>query len=276
MNEENNVVETIESENLFEDSESPSEESVDETATDAVDETIDSNESNDLNESNEPTEPTEEVEDNPFLKVKFNGEELSFDEETSRTLAQKGLNYDRFYAPLERLARLNGMDVGDYIAKLNDTQVQFEVSKEMDNLRNDPKYEGVSDEVLEEIAHNHVVENIGKQDRSYEEQRQGEADAEQARVQRDIDMFMEEYPEFKNKGPEALDKKVFDYVKKGYTLLEAYNKWSREQTNAKKPQIEAKQKSAIQNEENRKRSLGNTTNAGNADADDFLSGFLNG
>lgn len=249
------TIESQDSENLFEDFESDS--------TPAEAEETETSES-----------VTEEPVTNPFeLKIKYNGEEQVLDEETARTLAQKGMNYDRFYEPIERLARMNNMSVGDYLNRLNDTQVQYEVSKEVQNLRNNPKYENVSDEVLEEIANSHVMENIGLQDRRFEEQQRGIADAEQAKVQRDIDLFMEEYPEFKNKGPEALDPKVFDYVKQGYTLLEAYNKWSRQQVN---PQDVAKQKTSKLNEENKKRSLGNTTNAGSTEADDFLKGFLEG
>jgi len=248
-------IDAVEEENIFDDFEAE-----EDTPVESVEE-----------ESSEPAE----VADNPFgLNIKFNGEEMTLNEEEARTLAQKGMNYDRFYEPIERLARMNGMSVGDYLNRLNETQIQYEVAKEVENLRNNPKYEGVSDEVLEEIANTRVMENVNLQDRNYEEQLKGEADAQQAKVQRDIDLFFEEYPEFKNKGPEALDPKVYDYVKKGYTLLEAYNKWSREQVNS--PRTQAKEKVSKLNEENKKRSLGNTTNAGSTDADDFLNGFLNG
>lgn len=264
---------------------------VQETTPEEVGEiTIESNDSENLFDDYEPEEstPTESVEEsseqeveetphNPFeLNIKFNGEEMTLSEDEARTLAQKGMNYDRFYEPIERLARMNGMSVGDYLNRLNQTQIQYEVSKEVENLKNNPKYEGVSDEVLEEIANKNVMENVNLQDKNYEEQIKGEADAQQAKVQRDIDLFFEEYPEFKNKGPEALDPKVYDYIKKGYTLLEAYNKWSREQSRINKPQNDAKEKVSKLNEENKKRSLGNTTNAGSGEIDDFLSGFLNG
>lgn len=224
------------------------------------------------------TQETETNVENPFsLNVKYNGEDRSLNEEEARTFAQKGMNYDRIYEPLQRLARMNGLgSVGEYLNMLNDTQVTFEVSKEMENLRNNPRYEGVSDEVLEEIATAKVNENIGNQDRLFEEQQRGEADAEQARVQRDIEIFMNEYPEFRDKGPDALDQRVFDYVKQGYTLLEAYNKYAREEAEKNRPTEEAKEKVSKQNEENKKRSLGSTTNAGNVESDDFLSGFFNG
>lgn len=260
------VIEADDNENLFDDFEVEEDTPVDTTEEESEQETTE--------ETEEMFEETPQQEENPFLKIKFNGEEMSLNEDDARTLAQKGMNYDRFYEPIERLARMNGMSVGDYLNKLNETQVQYEVSKEMELLRENPKYDGVSDEVLEEIANNHVLESIGQRDKNYQDEMQGIADAEQEKVQRDIDLFFEEYPEFKNKNPDEIDPKVYDYVKKGYTLLEAYNKWAREQVN--KPQELAKQKVSKLNEENKKKSLGNTTNAGSTDADDFLNGFLNG
>ena len=224
--------------------------------------------------SEESNEVAPEEPNSSFLNVKFNGEEMGLSEDEARTLAQKGMNYDRFYEPIERLARLNGLSVGEYLNRLNDTQVQYEVSKTIEELKQNPKYEGVSDEVLEEIANSRVQEQIGQQDHQFQQEQQGIADAEQARVKREVDMFLREYPEFKNQGPEALDPKVYDYVKQGYTLLEAYNKFSKEQANSAEAQ--AKQKTSKLNEENKKKSLGNTTSAGNVESDDFLSGFLNG
>ncbi len=223
----------------------------------------------------ETTEETEIVETvNPFeLKIKFNGEERTLSEDEARTLAQKGMNYDRFYEPLERLARMNNMSVGDYVNQLNDTQVQYEVSKEMDSLREDPKYADLDDEVLEEIATSRVTKNIGERDREYADHNRQIADEEQARVQRDIEHFFEEYPEYRDKGPDSLDPKVYEFVQQGYTLLEAYNKFQR--MNVQKSQAEAKARVSKLNEDNKKKSLGNTTNAGKVENDDFLNGFLN-
>ena len=236
----------------------------------------------------EPTsEATEETEENigetggqtapeeipAFLNIKFNGEEKGLTEDEARTLAQKGMNYDRFYEPIERLARLNNMSVGDYVNQLNETQEHYEVSKEMDNLREDPKYTDLPDDVLEEIAQSRVKEVLNQKEREYAEQAQKEADASNERYQREIDMFFNEYPEFKTKGPDSLDPKVFEYVQKGYTLLEAYNKFQRDSVNQSQANMRAQ---AIQkNEDNRKKSLGNISNAGNVDSDPFLAGLDN-
>ena len=249
------------SEELAELSGEPSEPQKAEEPTENVEETVET-----IEETAEPASPFE-------LKVKFNGEERTLSEEEARTLAQKGMNYDRFYEPIERLARMNGMSVGDYVNQLNDTQVRYEVEKEIETLREDPKYSNVSDEVLEEIANSHVKETMGQRDQYYADQSKQQADAEQARVQREVDLFMQEYPEFKDKGPDSLDPKVFEFVKQGYTLLEAYGKFLR--MNSQKSQMEAKAKVAKLNEENKKKSLGSTTNAGKVESDDFLSGFFN-
>lgn len=231
-------------------------------------------ETEEVEETEEQTEETPETAEEPYgLKIKFNGEERTLTEEEARTLSQKGLNYDRFYEPLERLARMNNMSVGDYINQLNDTQVQYEVEKEKDNLRNDPKYENVDEEILDEIAQSRVNKLMGERDTLYATQAQQQADAEQERAQREIEHFFEEYPEFREKGPESLDPQVFEFVKQGYTLLESYNKFQR--MNAQKSQAESKAKISKLNEENKKKSLGNTTNAGKVETDDFLSGFLN-
>ena len=211
------------------------------------------------------TPETEEVQEEPksFLKVKYNGEEQDLNEEDARTFAQKGMNYDKIYSPLEKLAKKNGMQVGEYLNQLEATQRQYEISQEVDKLRQDEKYADLSDEILEEIANSRIDQII-----TQEAQNEAEAiNQDQLQVQREVDMFLKEYPEFQNKGPDSLDPKVYDYVKQGYTLLEAYNKFSRENP---------KEKAQRQNEENKKRSLGNTTNAGKVDSDDFLSGFLNG
>lgn len=235
------------------------------------DETEEENLFDDVEETPE-TQETEEVHEEPkaFLRVKYNGEDRDLNEDDARTYVQKGMNYDKVYEvykPIEQLARMNNMSVSDYVNQLNNTQYQYEVSLEVDRLRQDPKYGDVSDEVLEELAGNRVAENQNLQYRQEEENQRAQEDAQQEIIKRDVDLFLKEYPQFAGEGQKNLDNKVFDYVREGYTLLEAYEKFQRESTQAKV---------AKQNEDNRRRSLGNTTNASKVETDDFLKGFLNG
>ena len=64
------------------------------------------------------TPETEEVQEEPeewSLDVKYNGEEKKLNKEEATTYAQKGMNYDKIYNPLEKLAKKNGMQVGEYL-----------------------------------------------------------------------------------------------------------------------------------------------------------------
>lgn len=232
-------------------------------------------------EEETPQPEAEALPEEPFLKVTYDKQERGLTRDEAKDFAEKGMNYDRMrdkynglYGQLERLANLNSMSVDDYLSRLNDTQFDYMVNKEFKKLRDD--YPNDSDEVLQEIAQRRINESLTRREQTIAQREQGEADAQQAFIQQQIDKFMDEYPEFRNQGPEALDPKVFEYARRGYTLLEAYNKWSREQAELSRPAEEAKAKISAKNEENRKKSLGNTTNAGKVESDDFLNGFLNG
>lgn len=269
------VINELDSEEGFFDDYEPTSEELSETTEESVEEPVEESTEESAEETTtvEETE-SEETQADPYeLDVKFNGEERMLSKDEARVLAQKGLNYDRFYEPLERLAKMNNMSVGDYINQLNDTQIQYEVEKEKETLRSDPKYEDLSDEILEEIAQGRVKDFVGQRDQYYAEQTQKEAEAQRETAQREIEHFFEEYPEYRDKGPESLDPKVFEFVGQGYTLLEAYNKFQR--MNAQKSQAEAKAKVSNLNEANKKKSLGNTTNAGSTGSDNFLDGFFN-
>ena len=243
---------------MFEESNQIQEENVFSDATEEEENLFEDEEN--TNESSEEEVKEEEI-PKYSLKVKYNNEEKELNEEDARMYAQKGMNYDKIYEPLEKLARANNMQVGEYLNQLNATQHEFEVSKEVERLRGDSKYADLSDEILQEIANSRITENYNQQAQT---QQENENIALEKEFARQVDMFKREYPDIE---PNDVDEEVFNLVRQGYTLLEAYNKWDR---------TSAKQKAIRQNEENKKRSLGNTTNAKKVETDDFLSGFLNG
>lgn len=243
---------------MFEESNQIQEENVFDDVT-AEEENLFEDEEN-TNESSEEEVKEEEI-PKYSLKVKYNNEEKELNEDDARMYAQKGMNYDKIYEPLEKLARANNMQVGEYLNQLNATQHEFEVSKEVEKLRGDSKYADLSDEILQEIANSRITENYNQQAQT---QQENENIALEKEFARQVDMFKREYPDIE---PNDVDEEVFNLVRQGYTLLEAYNKWDR---------TSSKQKAIRQNEENKKRSLGNTTNAKKVETDDFLSGFLNG
>ena len=251
LSQEQQTVETTDEENLFDDLASE-DMPVEEPET---------------NEQNEP--------DEPFLTIQYDKQEYGLSRNEAKDLAEKGKNYDRMrekynnlYDNINRLASMNNMSVDDYLNRLDSTQTDYMVNLEFDKLKE--AHPNDSDEVLQEIAQRRVMESMAKNRQLAQEAKEREVSAQQQAVQREVDKFLSEYPEFKLKSPEELDPMVFEYVKGGYTLLEAYNKWMA--GNANKDVEKANQLNA----ENKKRSLGNTTNAGKVETDDFLKGFLNG
>lgn len=226
-------------------------------------------------ETETPDESVEQAPEEPFLRIKYDKEELGLTREEAIDLAEKGKNYDRLRdrynalnEPLEQLARLYDMDVPSFLNSLSESQTRFEVSKELQSLRE--MYPNADEEVLTELATKRVGDRTSLQERRYAEEQTKAQDAQEAEIKRQLGLFRQEYP---NLEPDKLDREVYDYVKQGYTLLEAYNKWARGVEAKNKPAMESKLRAEQLNESNRAKSLGNTTNAGSMDIDDFLAGW---
>ena len=210
------------------------------------------------------------AEEEPFLKIQYDKQEYGLTRDEAKELAQKGKNYDRMmdkynnlHSQLEQLASMNNMSVDDYLGSLNNVQFDYMVDAELEHLKE--QYPNDSDEALREIAEARVNNNLNLREQSIAEQTQNEADEREQRVQQEVDKFLNEYPEFRSKTADDIDPQVYELVRNGYTLLEAYNKWSRENSEARASRL---------NEENKRRSLGSTSNAGRVESDDFLNGFL--
>lgn len=209
----------------------------------------------------EKTEPTQ-VE--PFLDIVYNKETKNLSKEEARTLAQKGMNYDHLkerYAPIEELARLNGMDVQTFIKSLNDTQMQFELEKEMNSLKQ--QFPDTNEEVLKELAQSRAQGRVATQKAQFQSEQQAKVNAVDAQVHRDLEMFKQEFPDvdFTN-----LPDEVMSNVRNGLPLVSAYYKYLRVQ-DANKQKIDQ------QNKVNQSKALGNTSNAGGGEKDAFLSGL---
>ena len=219
--------------------------------------------------------PTQDNE--PFLNIRYNKEDIGLSKEEAIELAQKGKNYDRvnerytaLNSKLERLARLNGNSIDEYLEKLNEAQIVMEEDAEYESLSE--KYPNTDEEVLRMLAHQNVANAMGVRENEYNAQLKEQSDAQEAEIQRQVENFKREYPDVT---PENMPQEVIDDINSGnYTLLEAYNKWAIREMRKDQPAIEAKQKAEKLNEENKKKSLGSTTNASGIEAtDDFFSGL---
>ena len=210
------------------------------------------------------TKPEETQTPESFLDITYNKETKSLSKEEAKTLAQKGMNYDKMlerYAPIEELARLNGMDVSTFINSLNETQRQFELEKELQSLKQ--QFPDTDETVLKELAQSRAEGRVAKQIEEFKAKQNEQVNAQEQQVLRDLELFKKEFPDVDYTN---LPDEVYSNVKNGLPLLSAYYKYLRN-----KETVESKVGKI--NEANKQKSLGSTTNAGSGTHDAFLEGF---
>ena len=266
LNQEEGLFDDYEAEDMpVEAEESQAEESTEEPDRETVEES-----------AQKPQEETQEAEE-PFLNIKYDKQEYGLTKEEAKDLAEKGKNYERLFekystlnSNIERIARMNNMDINTFLQELGNSTRNVEISKEVDALQS--AYPDTDIAVLEELATKRVDERLNLQEQSFVNEQNMVANQQDQEIRRQLNLFRQEYP---NLAPDKLDAKVYDYVKSGYTLLEAYNKWARSEGEKQKSVEDKKSKVSQLNEENKKKSLGSTSNVEGIEVDDFLEGFLN-
>lgn len=224
--------------------------------------------------SNKPTETNKDSQvassqDQPFLNIKYNKEDVGLSKEEAIEFAQKGKNYDHLKekydllnTEMDNLARANGMSVQDYIRNLRDVQNAFELNREVEALKE--QYPNSPDELLQEVAQSHLRENANV----LSKQKENEVNAKRQEINRQLDVFIKMYP---NVDPQKLDKSVYEKMNEGFTLSEAYSMFKETERQGQLAKKQSLEKIEKQNQENKKKSLGNTTNNGVDEKDEFLS-----
>lgn len=225
-------------------------------------------------------EEAEESAEEPFMVIRYNKEDRPLNRDQTKELAQKGMNYDAMQQAMQerydalnrdilRLAQMNNMDVPQYLKSLEDMQVNYAVSRELQVLKE--QYPETDETVLKELANNRVADRLLKNQSQQAQNRQIEADKQRNEIRRQLEMFERKYP-----GVDAqnLDQKVYDLMKEGYTLLEAYNEFKEEQTKADQTSQDQQKKIEKLNRKNQKKKLGNLNNTDSIMEDDFMAGFL--
>lgn len=221
--------------------------------------------------------PAEEAKtEEPFLSIKYDKQDVGLTREEAIDLAEKGKNYERLrdkYNTLnDRLSALssrNGMSNDDFLKSLEEVQMEHEINLELNEIKK--AYPDADPNLLKELARNRAEAKRMQVVQTAQKEQQEQADAQTLEIKRQLNLFRQEYP---NLEPDKLDKKVYDYVKNGYTLLEAYSKWARTEGAKSKPADDTKAKISQINEENKKRSLGNISNTGDVEGEnDFFKAF---
>jgi hypothetical protein len=217
-------------------------------------------------------EPQEEQAEqtSPFLKVKYNKEEMELDEATARELAQKGLNYDKTMERLqalesdprlsfiENLAKQHDMTPQEYIEAVNQQQEQQRID--------DLVQQGISEELAQEMLEN----------RKFREQFEAEkrTKADEAKKNSEFNEFFDYFRQANdrdfNAQSDEIPQSVWDATEKGVPLKFAYME---HQNNHFKTQLQTLK----QNESNKQKApiTSVTAHGGNPieSEDDFLAGF---
>lgn len=245
------------------------------------DDESDVNDSDDLfNDEDTPSEAGETAAEpqaetpEPFLNIRYNKEDLALSREEAIELAQKGKNYDKVLgnyndlnSKVERLAKMNGMDVASYLNKLDETQQKFEIDKEVRELKK--QYPGSDEKLLEELARRSVSER--SQQMAMKEDAPAQGDQSLKDIERQAQALEKYYP---GVDIAKLDDEVLDYMADGLSMLEAYSLWKGRQAAAQAEEMAKRESILKRNEENRKKSYGSTDTTGSVNVDDFLKGFL--
>jgi hypothetical protein len=220
-------------------------------------------------ETSQEQPPTEE-QSNPFLKVKYNKEEMDLDEDRARELAQMGLNYPKLQerlqalesdprlAFIESLAKQHDMSPQEYMEAVKQQQEQARIQ--------DLVEQGISEELAQEMLENRKFRE------QYENERKSKAEEE--RKNAEFKDFFDHYRQVNGKDfntqTDEIPKAVWEMVESGVPLKFAY--MSHENNNLRNQLTTLKQ-----NESNaRKAPVSSVTaHGGNKieSEDDFLAGF---
>jgi hypothetical protein len=222
-------------------------------------------------ESAEPSRETEQAEPtSPFLKVKYNKEEMELDEERARELAQKGLNYDKVQERLqalesdprlgfiEQLANQYGMTPQEYMQAVQQQQEQAR----LDEL--------VQQNIPEEYARE-MLENRKFRDQIETERR---TKAEEEKKNAEFNDFFQYFQQANgrdfNAQQDEIPKDVWEANANGVPLRFAYMQHQNQQLTQQLQTLK-------QNESNAKKApIRSVTNHGSTEVeseDDFLAGF---
>jgi hypothetical protein len=188
----------------------------------------------------EPTENTIPTEQppvtEPFLKVKYNKEEVELDREKTAELAQKGMNYEKAIERAREEAKQESYQAArdSYIAEQGMEWMGKPIKTEAEYAQAQKEkeiYDSLAEQKLPEEVINELIE--GKRDRQERLTEKQQAQKESDKQKEFLD-FVTEFPDVK---PEQIPSEVWQLKKdKSLSLTDAY---IRHEHNQLKSQVEA-------------------------------------
>ena len=237
---------------------------------------VEENEGTEETEADQPTET--EVRNEDTFSLKYMGEEKSFTREEVVPLAQKGMDYDRVKGQLEeaRNSLKEYEQIKGDLAKRNDQLYWLEELAKEQNQTLDDLIEVTQAQVMSRKTGQNieVCKGIVKNQRLERELKARESKLnattdQNEKIKSDIDAFMKAYPELAA-DPKNLPQEVWDAVKAGEPLLNAYRAYEIKELRAQLEKQKAEAEKKLQKEINKSRSTGSMSTKGKKTEDDFF------
>jgi len=200
------------------------------------------------------TESTQEqTQTAPFLKIKYNKDEVPLTMEEAQTLAQKGMNYDK---AVER-ARQEARDslIASYGYEWNGKPITTEAEYNQ-ALREKELYDNLQSKNLPDDVVRELVEN-----RKFREQFEQERQGAQTKAQKEQDMlnFLQQFPGVK---PEEIPQDVWQEFNNGRSLVDAYTRHENKALRERVAKLEETTQAREKNNQNAQTSPGSVTGNG--------------
>lgn len=194
-----------------------------------------------------PTDPA------PFLKIKYNKDEVPLTMEEAQTLAQKGMNYEKAVERARQEARdsLIASHGYEWNGKPITTEAEYHQALREKEIYDSLQDKGLPDEVVRELA----------ESRKFRQQLESERTVKSAEEKRNADFlsFLETYPGVK---PEEIPPAVWDEVNRGGSLVDSYRAHENTILRQKVSKLEETLQIRQKNDQNAQTSPGSVTGNG--------------
>jgi hypothetical protein len=200
------------------------------------------------------TEPEQKAEEeDQFLELKHMDEVRKVSREEAKTLAQKGLDYDRIRGERDAMQK-DYAQLKKYENFLNELKGDF---PSIDAMMTDTRARMLAEK--EGISYADAVAKVGVMQQSAQPQQQAQVQQEQPKVPA-VDQFVQKYPGVK---AEEIPQAVWDEVKRTGDLVGAYENYQNTKVKDDKiARLEQEIETLKQNQKNAARSTGSATSSG--------------
>jgi hypothetical protein len=205
-------------------------------------------------ETPETTEQTAETKPEMF-ELKFLGETKQYTRDEMTTLAQKGMNHDRILQQRDDLQQFRNTheplvnDLGRIAQQFGMQPSELLASMETNLLRQQGKTQAEAEAIIRADKANRQLQSYQSQEQAARQQQM----AAQQRQQQDIREFVQRYPGL---DPKTIPASVWQDVRKGETLVNAYGKYEMQQMREENQRLQQQLNAKAQNEKNKENSLG--------------------